>query len=239
MIDFLISRFGLNAETNVLDLGCGTGQMAIPLAASSIPVWAVDPNTEMLCEGINQAASEGSSGIWWQVGSDETLLELRLPALTLCVMGASFHWMDRPDVLQKLDGLLSNGGGVAVLGGAVNTWSDQQDNWETVVKETVQKFLGSERRAGRGTYQHPKKSHQDVLSESPFKNVEIHTFEEEGNITIDDIVGLQLSTSYASPSLLGDCMDEFVGSLRDRLQVLSPSGRFRFSRTFEVITAVR
>lgn len=239
IIDFLEKSFSLNDHDTILDLGCGTGQLAIPFAKRGFSVLAVDPNAEMLMEGIRGADQEQVFGIWWQLGSDSSFHAPKISTLKLCVMGASFHWMDRAAVLRKLDKIIAEGGGVAVLGGAVDTWSNDHDDWNRIVRETVQSFLGHDRRAGNATYSHPTKKHEDMLLDSAFANVSVTNFSEPAAVTVDEIIGLQISTSYASPRLLGDQLEEFKGVLRERLLELCSSGTVEFVRKFEVITAFR
>jgi len=238
-IDFLVNKFNLDDAASVLDLGCGTGQLAIPLARRDPTVYAVDPSPEMLLEGLRTQDEQSLGSIWWQVGSDRSLASLYLPRLTLCTMGASFHWMDRTAVLHTLDRLIVPSGGIAVLGGAIITWHDDRGDWNATVRATVQEYLGSERRAGQGTYNHPEAKHQDILNNSPFSAYEVHTFVEPAEMTVDEIIGLQLSTSYASPRLLGDRLHDFCARLADRLHAQSQNGVFRFERKFEVIAALR
>ena len=96
VFDTIISRFALTPSSEILDLGCGTGNVAIPLAERGFHVHAIDPEPEMLREGRKRESAAHSCGISWQLGSDTSLGELVLPPFRLCTMGLSFHWMDRP-----------------------------------------------------------------------------------------------------------------------------------------------
>jgi ubiquinone/menaquinone biosynthesis C-methylase UbiE len=244
-LDALVNRFGLDNSTPVLDLGCGTGQIALPLAVRGIPVHAVDPEMEMLAVGMRAEQLAGAYGIAWMPGSDKTIEQLPLPKLTLCAMGASFHWMDRDFILQKLNRLIVENGGVAILNGTsvwsdarVNSSSDEQTNaWSDVVKEVIIEFLGPERRAGAGIYQQPQDRHEMVLARSPFACLEKLSFVTTHDLTIEQLVGLQLSTSYASPAQLGNRVDEFKEVLSERLLNLAPSGVFHSKTTTEVLIA--
>ena len=246
-LDALVSRFGLDHSTQVLDLGCGTGQIALPLAVRGIPVYAVDPEVEMLTEGMRAEQLAGADGIAWMRGSDKTIERLHLPMLTLCTMGASFHWMDRDAILQILNRMIVEKGGVAILSGA-SVWTEagvnsnqeaQANDWSDVVKEVIIEFLGSERRAGAGVYKHPQDRHEAVLARSPFACAEKLSFVTSHDLTIEQIVRLQLSTSYASPVQLGDRVDEFRNVVSERLLRLAPSGTFHSKTTTEVLIATR
>ncbi len=240
VLDFLVERFQLGRSTMVLDLGCGTGHLAIPLSARSIPVRAIDPDLEMLAEGMRAEARAGVSGVAWQRGSDATLETLFLPRLRACVMGASFHWMSRNELLRKLDRMIEPGGGIAVLSGTGSVWNtDTLTRWTNVAKEVVVDMLGPVRRAGAGTYDHPKERHEEVLGHSAFSHVESRTFRTPERLDVDAIVGLQLSTSYASPAHLGVRVDEFKKRLAARLYEVEPSGVFEGTRVTDVLVATR
>lgn len=102
-MDYLVTRFGLDGTQEVLDLGCGTGQIALPLAPHVARVVAVDPEPSMLIEGRHLAERRTVGNIDWIAGDSYRLVELDLPKLALVTMGASFHWMNRATVLHDLD----------------------------------------------------------------------------------------------------------------------------------------
>jgi len=245
-IEALVRRFDLDSSTGVLDLGCGTGQIAIPLAERGIPVIAVDPDVEMLAEGLRAEQATGTTGIAWMRGNDATLELLHLGPIVLCTMGASFHWMERDTVLAALDRMIVDDGGIAVLSGD-SVWRENESHddlvtertWSSVVRETVLGFLGAERRAGTGTYRHPADRHEVVLARSAFNKVDKLSFSARQELTTEEIIGLQLSTSYASPAQLGPRLGEFESALRTRLLRLSPSGVFDGETTTELLIATR
>ena len=241
-IRLLVKGFGLDRTTSVLDLGSGPGQLALPLAASGARVFAVDPNPEMLAAGLRAEYEAQARGIRWLLGDDATIGDLGLPPLRLCAMGASFHWTDRPALLSALDDMVDPQGGVALLSGAASIWSQKAavlGAWVEVAQDVVQKFLGPRRRAGSGTYSHPKKAHEEVLAESAFRSIEHVRLSTTRVMDVDDVIGLQLSTSYASPALLGDALPEFRADFARRLWEIEPSGRFETTEKTELIIARR
>lgn len=238
-IDMVVEHFELRPGSSAIDLGCGTGQVAIPLARRGIEVGAVDPSPEMLEQGRREAARAGVSTITWLQGDDATFVEL-LPRrrFDVCVMGSSFHWMDRDRALAALDGLIAERGGVALLGNAVSGWSEDAA-WAEVCREVIAEFLGPQRRAGTGTYDDPPERHETVLARSAFRTVETHNLATRHLLSVEDVVGLQLSSSYASPALLGERVDAFCETLTDRLLQRAPSGVFDWTLKTEVILAKR
>jgi SAM-dependent methyltransferase len=242
VIGLIVRRFGLDGTTPVLDLGCGTGQLAIPLAARGVPVHAVDPDVGMLAEGLRAEEASGARGIAWRIGDDGCVDRLHLPPLRAATMGSSFHWMDRERVLATLERLVVPRGGLAVVTGGPgggSVWSGAGAGWTGVARQVVVEFLGPDRRAAGGTFQHAAERHEAVLARSAFGHLDRARITSVEERTVEEIIGLLLSTSYASPALLGGRLDAFRRVLTERLLRLDPSGVFRDETTTEVLIATR
>jgi SAM-dependent methyltransferase len=239
VFDTLISRFALLPDSGILDLGCGTGNVAIPLAERGFYVHAVDPEPEMLAEGRRRGAALSVGGITWEAGSDTTIDRLGLPPLRLCTMGLSFHWMDRAAVLQALDSLIEPGGGIACISRNDSFFSHLDNGWGGAVKEVFSEMLGDEWDYSGRLNGEEKERHEKMFLTSPFPVFEEHSFPVREELTVDDIIGLQLSTSYASPVLLHERHSEFCTRLTRRLLELDPSGKFTDESTVHLIIAKR
>jgi ubiquinone/menaquinone biosynthesis C-methylase UbiE len=60
VIDALMSAFALTSDDVVIDLGCGTGQLTLPIASRVRAVAGVDPEPDMLARARRAAADQGS-----------------------------------------------------------------------------------------------------------------------------------------------------------------------------------
>lgn len=249
LFDHLVNSYRLDPATRVVDVGTGTGQIAVPLAKREIPVVAIDPEPEMLIEARAFAQREGvGERITLLEGRGEDLLNLVNAPIRLVTFGAAFHWTDREHVLSLCDQLVDESGGVAVVSGgkATKPLSDDiakreesRPSWVDVVAEVVQQFLGPRRRAGTGFYSHPDDRHEQVLQRSKFERVKVWRGKVQLVRTVDEVIGLQYSTSYCSPALLGDRKSEFERVLRSRLLELDPSNRFIEDYEIEALCARR
>lgn len=227
----------LDGTQTALDLGCGTGQIAVPLAGSVARMIAVDPQPDMLEWGRRGAASSGVANIDWRVADSTKLTGLDLPPLELVAMGSSFHWMDRDAVLAVFDQLVLPDGAIVVA--SSGDAGDEPPVWAEAIRQVRERYLGPRRRAGKSTYTHPPDRHETVLARSPFNDVRAETWHWTIERDIDAIIGLQLSYSYSAPALLGDRLDQFIADLNEALNDQLPDGRVTEQIETEALIAQR
>lgn len=238
--DHLADHFGLDGTQTVLDLGCGTGQIALQLAPHVAQVLAVDPEPTMLEQGRRLAEERRVTNIDWHQGDSHHLDKLDLSNLDLVTMGASFHWTDRDALLATLDTLVAPDGAVVVASGGAP--SDRTPPaWNDTITTIRTRYLGAARRAGSGTYSHPEERHADVLRRSPFGHVDTVDWNWQLPRDLDSVVGLQFSFSYSAPAQFGDedTRARFEHDLRDALTTEFPSGDFTENVRTEALIATR
>ena len=221
-LEFLQERFALSSDSKVLDLGSGPGTIAIPLAEYVGEVVAIDPNEEMIAEGKAEAERIGADNVDWVIGSDEDIDDNSGP-FTVTTIGRAFHWMDQERTLERLYPITEPGGGLVLVGEGDWVWSPSK-NWQRVVKRTVQDWLGEERRAGDDSFDPPEKRYEQMICESEFSGPRKTEFTFKRSWDVDSVVGYLYSTSYCSPSLVGDQKAEFESDLRERLADFDEDG---------------
>lgn len=234
---YVKDKYHLSKVDRVLDLGCGTGQIAVPISRHVKEVVAMDPEPEMIVEGKRQAEESGVSNILWIEGGSEDLFKVseELGRFKLAIMGSSFHWMGREKTLENLYDMLDDGGGIVIVG-ASSLWT-KANEWQALAKKVIQKWLGEERKAGRGVFQQPGSRHEQIVMQSRFQRMETwkHPYTETKDL--DSVIGELYSTSFANPNLLGDRKEEFEKDLRATLLKQNPSGQFSNEEELEVILA--
>ena len=99
----------------LVDLGCGTGQLSLPLSAFFGEVHAVDLDSEMIHFGKEQQAQEDHRNIRWYCCRAEDHVEHK-GSVELVTIGAAFHWMDRRAVARLCRRWLSAEKSLAVMG---------------------------------------------------------------------------------------------------------------------------
>lgn len=220
----------------LLDVGTGTGFVVEALQGSFDDIIGIDVDA-----GLLQVAR---SSVQARAGQRLALLETsaeqfsppegwRPDLVTIC---RTFHWLDRPTVLTRLDQYVAPNGVVAIFGDN-SIWAANAP-WKTEIKAVLADFLGDQRRAGEGTYQRPRPYTED-LEQSPFSSWTRTTVPVRRERTLDSVVGYLHSTSFAAPHLFGDRMEQFDQALRERLLEHASNGVFVDENKFNILLATR
>jgi ubiquinone/menaquinone biosynthesis C-methylase UbiE len=114
----------------VLDLGCGTGDIARNFASSTERIDAVDPSVAMLAHARTLPGGNDLRINW----INATAEEFDYPATyALAVTAESLHWMEWYFVLPKIGRTLSEHGRLAVVGGRSFTTMPWRDGLEELI----------------------------------------------------------------------------------------------------------
>lgn len=237
--DYIIDSFKLDGKGRLLDLGCGTGQLAIPFAKNFEEVIGLDPEKGMLEEAKKEAKKAGVKNIKWVLSKAEEITK-KMGTFRLVTMGASFHWMKQEEVLEKIYNLTEKNGGVVIMYDTSYSmgWEKKDiGQWKKIRLDILKKYLGEKRRAGNSFYKKPEKTFEDLLDDSSFGNHEKWTHEYVRTWTIDTIIGFIYSTSFAAPRLFGNRIREFEEELKTELLKIEPSGIFKEKVRIEALLA--
>lgn len=233
--------FHLDEKGTLLDLGCGTGELAVPLASSFEKVIGLDPSPEMLEEARERAEREKVTNIEWVKKTAEEI-EPSLGIFRLTTIGTAFHWMEQDLVLKKVYEQTETGGGVAILFGSLSKWWDAQTPWQQKAKSIVQKYLGVERRAGDGYFAEYRKGggrSEDALGRSAFKDMKAYTYKTSFQLNSEQVVGRLYSSSWAGKDFFGDKAPEFEAELKSELLKLNPQDIFVEEGSAEAFLALK
>lgn len=242
LFDFLVARFALDQTCRVLDLGCGTGNASFPLARHVGEIIAMDPDPDMIRVARDLASGQGLQNVRLrQAGSED--LSSDLGRFRLVVMGQSFHWMNRDQVLRDLYPLVQQSGGIALIAPAHGfvlvgeAPPKPKAPWERVTDQLAAKYVGERRRHPRSNPDEPR--HEQAIARSQFRIGEYHEFESERHFDAADVIGLLSSMSGNLRGQLGPRISEFEAELTAELLKLSPSGHFVDRTPAAVLIAVR
>jgi predicted RNA methylase len=235
VFDWIANEYQLDGRGRLLDGGCGTGQVALSLSYLFDEVIALDPDREMLRACERAAHERGATNIRFLNSRTEDVTHEVAP-LRLATFGASFHWMDRVFVADRLYNLMEPMGGIVAI--SPSSFLTGREPWQEVVIQTIKDWLGQERRAGAGIFKSAP-LHQECLAQTPFTNSKLIDFHTTHVWTIDNFIGFLYSTSFASRAVLGDLQEPFEDDLRSRLSRISDTDRFVEEIEFSIVSARR
>lgn len=235
--EHITKSFSLDKNSRVLDLGCGTGQIAIPISRKTREVVALDVNQEMLDEGKTQAKNNKIDNIVW-VNSKAENISKKLGSFKMTTMGASFHWMEQDRVLAKVYDITEEGGGVTIVSNPSSIHRNKNnDPRKDVVLSVIEKHLGKKRRAGKSLYKKPKGKFENALMRSGFSRFQTFTDSYTQSWDIDSIISFLYSTSFANKQLLGDKLEAFENDIKKSLLELNNSSKFKENVVVEALLA--
>lgn len=204
----------------LLDVGTGTGFVVQALRQYFDEAIGVDVDEELLAVARAEANDETGNrreSYIYGVAESFTLDPKWLAHLvTVC---RAFHWFDRPAFLHHVIGFMAPGATLAIFGDR-SIWAGGQD-WKRAACDVVQEVLGDARRAGSGTFQQNSGNFVDDLHRGGFTGITERTVPVNRIHTIDSVIGLLHSTSFASPAVLGDRIAHFDARIRDELAPLA------------------
>ena len=222
------AHFELDGRGELLDLGTGTGHVALALCDQFEAVDAVDMNQAMLAYARQDATDRGVATIRWHESSAEAF-DCEPGRYRLVTIGNAIHWMDADLVLGRCHRSVVEGGGIALLD-MPGLWNPDmvlgEERWIGALSEVVRGHLGERRRAGSGYYERAERSHEELLRDSPFQEITTGRVAATISWTLDEVVGYLYSTSFANRSILGERVEAFEAELRSTLLALEPTGRF-------------
>ena len=210
---------GLGENDRVLDLGCGPGQLAIGFSYFANEVLGVDPEPEMLAIAA-EAAKGLASNVRFHEGSSFDI-DQSLGRFHLVTMGRSFHWMDRPATLHRLDDMVEVGGAITLFGDRhievpENAWHDE---WRVITERYAQSDPAWQQR------RRAEPPHESVLLASRFSRLERVSLIAQHVSTVDSLIERARSMSCLSRQQIGAREDEVARELRALLSGIATDGR--------------
>jgi SAM-dependent methyltransferase len=218
LIRRVVDLVALGENDRVLDLGCGPGQLTIGFSYFANEVVGVDPEPEMLTIAA-EAARGLAANVRFCEGSSFDI-DQSLGRFRLVTMGRSFHWMDRPATLHRLDDMVEVGGAITLFGDRhidvpENAW---HDDWRVITERYAQSDPAWQQRRA-------EPSHESVLLASRFRHLERVSLIAQHVSTVDRLVERARSMSSLSRQQIGAREDEVARELRVLLSGIATDGR--------------
>lgn len=229
----LAEELGLDGSGRLLDGGCGPGILTVRLAPLFEEVIGLDPDPAMLAEGRRIAEELGIENIRWVQALAEDLPDAAAGPYRLVTFGQSFHWTDEPRVAELVYDVLEPGGALAMVVHTVQSRPVPPSPGpppipHAEIRQLVEKYLGSTRRAGLGFGPSRDWRFEDVLRRSRFGEPEILFAPGVPDLVRDSesVLSGYFSMASSAPHLFGERADEFAEEVRALLRERSPAGVF-------------
>lgn len=233
LLEQLLQWADISGEGQLLDLGSGTGEIALRLAPHFQTVTAVEPDEAMRTTGIQKMLDQQIQNVEWLSQTAEEFSAAD-HSFELVSIGAAFHWMNRRLLARRIREWLLPEQPLVILG-YTSIWSGTAE-WLPLVRNVLHNWLGEKRRAGSGNYPKLAQPHEQVLLEADFQFEEIK-YQHAQEWTLDDLIGNLYSTSFASPAVLGEKRKAFEADLRQTLLAYDSSGTYAEKMTFYALLA--
>jgi SAM-dependent methyltransferase len=232
MLSHLRARVPIDAGGRLLDLACGTGQVAFALAPVVAEIWAVDQEAELIEFGRRKAQQLGVTNIHWvAAAAEDVALE---GTFDLVAIGNAFHRLDRDAVAHRLVGHLSDHGCVALLWSGTPWRGDRP--WQRVLNATLERWrdaLGVRDRVPEGwEAAMDRDPHERVLRRAGLSYEGPFEFSVLERWTVDSLIGFVYSTSFLNRAVLDRNVDAFESELRAELLSCRPDGVFEQDLSF-------
>jgi ubiquinone/menaquinone biosynthesis C-methylase UbiE len=209
----------------MLDLACGTGEVALAFEDSVEEIRAIDLAAEMIALARRKAAERGIERISWLVGRAEDA-ELPQQHFGLVAAGRAFHRLNRPLIARRSLSWLRPGGNFVDLGADSSGLFQPSEPWLAAAAQVYRQWLPRAARAG--TEKPPadplRATTETVLRDAGFADVAKYEFPVHRVWEVEQFIGYLCSTSYSSVQFWGPAWDGYARQLRETLAGYAAAG---------------
>jgi SAM-dependent methyltransferase len=230
VLEDLLDRCWPSGQGLLVDLACGTGQLAFALSPRFAEVWAVDQEPDMVRVVADKASGKASGSVAGKaagagrvrpVVSRAEDLEVPDGSVELVTIGNAFHRLRRDAVEAWVHGWLRPGGRLALCW-STSPWVGDTP-WQRALADVIARWrtrLDAADRTPPG-WDRDRRDRPDavVLGDAGFEVVAHVESGAEHSWTIPELVGHLYSTSFLPRAVVGAHAAAFE---RDLLAELSP-----------------
>lgn len=241
ILDLIMRSLPLANRDLYIDLGCGTGELLLPLSVWFKQSVGIDPDTSMLSEAAQKIDSKKIANVQLIKSIAENyLINLdKNTKISLVTSGRSFHWMDQEIVAREVYSRLIPGGIFATLGEARGGIWKRESVWARAVHKIIfEEFPHKEKFVpirGRDTSMEIIKKN---LHSMPFNRISDHIIDVNQIWDIEMIVNLFYSAAGFLEWLNKDTQ-QFECKVREALLNIEPIGRFEDISGFGITLCVK
>jgi SAM-dependent methyltransferase len=187
-IEYVRTRCGLEPDSLLVDVGCGTGISARLFSTLGVNVIGIEPNAEMRAAAAATSPGPAERPVIYQEGKAEST-GLPPGVADLVLAAQAFHWFEPDAALREFHRILKPDGWAALM------WNerDEQDPFTTAYGVVI--------RSGRDTaaIENPRQGQAGkvLLTSQLFRQAERVTFPNNQVLDEEGLLGRSFSASYA------------------------------------------
>jgi ubiquinone/menaquinone biosynthesis C-methylase UbiE len=206
IVEFAVATAGVGTGSDVLEVGCGTGQLTRGLARFGFRLTAIDIGPSMIAAARRRF--EGS-GISFQCASFEQFAAAEA-SYDLIVSGMAFHWVDPEVKFRKPARLLRSGGWLALL--------EMGELYDDPFGTALRGIWAARTGAATGRVLGPHCADPEVVARTGLFEEPIHKTHTQRIVRSPEAVAAVENTRATSLSWPADTREEFTAELRHELR---------------------
>ena len=224
VFDELVEVFSLAGDDVVLDLGCATGQLALPMAARVRAVIGMDPEPDMVGRGRAEAVERGLGNVTWVVGSDGDVPALSAvlggQMLAAVTIGQALHWMEPASLFEVLRPMIRPHGGIAVINNGRPIWL-YDTAWSRALRDFLERWRGRKLERTFGSDDQTRAAYRANLAESGY-TVHERSVEYAATMDLQQVVGNVFSALPVTELPAPDQREVLAGQISEALAPHAP-----------------
>jgi ubiquinone/menaquinone biosynthesis C-methylase UbiE len=211
------NAFALGFDDVVVDLGCGTGQVALPIAARVREVVGIDPEPDMLIVARRAAERLGVSNVNWVIGDERDLPALGHAlgdrSIAAVTVGQAAHWLDHRILFDRARQLVRRGGGVAILTNGTPLWQ-QDSGWSRSLRSFLEQWLDCQLVDRCGTDEEAQHRYRSDLAGLGYEVGGVHC-DWVAELSFDELLGGVLSALGVDRLPVGEQRVAFAAGMQE------------------------
>jgi ubiquinone/menaquinone biosynthesis C-methylase UbiE len=206
IVEFAVATAAVGACSEVLEVGCGTGQLTESLACYGFRLTAIDIGSSMVAAARRRL---DGSALSFQVSSFEDFAAAGA-SFDLIISGTAFHWVDPEVRFRKPARLLRRGGWLALL--------EIVERYDDPLRAALIGMWAARGGPGRAGVRQPHFDDTEVIARAGLFETAIHKTHTQRVVRpAETVVGVE-NTRATSLSWPDDIRREFTEQLRQHLR---------------------
>ena len=193
-IDFIIGRCGLEKESLLVDVGCGTGIASRLFAARGLKVIGIEPNPDMRCTAAATVDMDSvEPKVIYRAGRAEST-GLAAEVADAVLSAQAFHWFEPVATLREFHRILKPAGWTILM------WNERDE------RDPVTAAFGDVIRtaSAAAAIESPRQTRagNDLRTSPFFQKTEQVKFHNQQTLDLEGLLGRAFSASYAPRSAI-------------------------------------